>query len=82
MVFKSGNENNVHHLWGSAYGERKQIKWKHLKKHVFGGNDNLGLSPDYRMACSIHIEFVESLGREIGRHYIEEILKPLTVLRR
>ena len=31
-----------------------------------GGKNNPGLSPDYQMVCSIHIEFIECLGREIG----------------
>ena len=31
-----------------------------------GGKYNPGLSPDYQMVCSIHIEFIECLGREIG----------------
>ena len=34
----------------------------------FGGKkNNPGLSPDYQMVHSLHIEFLKSLGREIGK---------------
>ena len=32
-----------------------------------GGKNNPGLFPDYQMVCCIHIECLESLGKEIGK---------------
>ena len=51
VVFKSGNGNILQQLWG--FGERLHIKRKHLKKYVFVGQNNPGLSPDYQMECYV-----------------------------
>ena len=33
----------------------------------FGGTNNPDLSPDYQKVCLMHIDCLESLGREIGK---------------
>ena len=48
-------------VWGAIAN-----KMEASQETCFGGQNNTGFSPDYQMVCSIHIDFLERLGIEIG----------------